>query len=97
MSIKYSNGEITINWQSKLCQHAALCVNTLPKIYNPDGSPWITIEYATTEEVKNQMTTVPQEHYLFIKTRMMNRGQVLSMKLKALSNKMDHTFASYTI
>jgi uncharacterized Fe-S cluster protein YjdI len=59
MSIKYSNSEITINWQPKLCQHAAVCVNTLPQVYNPDGSPWITIENATTAQLKNQINKCP--------------------------------------
>jgi len=59
MSKIYSNGEITIKWQPKLCQHAAVCVKTLPKVYNPKASPWITIENATTEELKNQINNCP--------------------------------------
>lgn len=59
MSKEYSNGEITIKWQPKLCQHAAVCVKTLPKVYNPKGSPWITIENATTAELKNQINKCP--------------------------------------
>ena len=55
MDKEYSNGEITINWQPKKCQHAAVCVNTLPKVYNSDNSPWITIENARTEELKKQI------------------------------------------
>lgn len=59
MSKKYSNGEITITWQAKLCQHAAVCVKTLPKVYNPKASPWIAVENATTEELKNQINKCP--------------------------------------
>ena len=59
MSKQYSNGEITINWQPQLCQHAAVCVNTLPKVYNPKASPWIAIENATTEELKSQIRRCP--------------------------------------
>ena len=59
MNKEYSNGEITIKWQPKLCKHAAVCVKTLPKVYNPNGSPWITIENATTEELKNQINRCP--------------------------------------
>ena len=59
-SIKeYSNGEITIKWQQKKCRHAAVCVATLPKVYNPEASPWIVIENATTEELKNQISKCP--------------------------------------
>jgi uncharacterized Fe-S cluster protein YjdI len=59
MSKEYSNGEITIKWQPKLCQHAAVCVKTLPKVYNPNNSPWITMENATTEALINQVHKCP--------------------------------------
>ncbi len=59
MNKEYSNGEITIKWQPKICRHAAVCVNTLPKVYNPNANPWITIENATTEELKNQINKWP--------------------------------------
>jgi uncharacterized Fe-S cluster protein YjdI len=59
MSKEYSNDEITIKWQPNLCQHAAVCVTSLPKVYNPNNSPWITIENATTEQLKNQINKCP--------------------------------------
>ena len=59
MSKEYSNGEITIKWQQQLCKHAAVCVQTLPKVYNPNASPWIAIENATTKELKNQINRCP--------------------------------------
>ncbi|WP_439481345.1 (4Fe-4S)-binding protein [Cyclobacterium plantarum] len=55
----YSNGEITIHWQPKLCQHAGICVKTLPKVYNPKASPWIAIENASTEALKAQVNSCP--------------------------------------
>lgn len=59
MNKEYSNGEITIKWQPKVCQHAGVCVKTLPNVYKPKASPWITIENATTEELKNQVSKCP--------------------------------------
>ncbi len=61
MGKEYSNGEITIKWQPKLCQHAAICVKTLPQVYNPNASPWISIENASTEELKNQISRCPSK------------------------------------
>lgn len=49
---EYSNGELTIVWDSSKCVHAGVCVKMLPKVYNPKARPWITIENATTEELK---------------------------------------------
>jgi len=59
MSNEYSNGEITIKWQPKVCQHAAICVKMLPKVYDPKGKPWIQIENASTEELKDQISKCP--------------------------------------
>ena len=59
MKKEYSNGEITIVWQPKLCTHAGVCVRTLPKVYNPKASPWVAIENASTEDLINQVKQCP--------------------------------------
>lgn len=56
---EYSNGEITILWQAKKCQHAGICVKMLPQVYNPKERPWIKIENATTEELREQVAKCP--------------------------------------
>ena len=56
---EYSNGEITIVWQSKLCIHSGVCVKTLPKVYNTKERPWIKPENATTEELISQVAKCP--------------------------------------
>ena len=55
----YSNGEITNVWKPKLCEHAAVCVKLLPKVYNPKARPWIQPENATSEELRNQVSKCP--------------------------------------
>lgn len=64
---EYTNSEITIKWQPKKCQHAAVCIGTLPKVYDPEASPWITIENATTEELKDQINKCPSGALSFYK------------------------------
>jgi uncharacterized Fe-S cluster protein YjdI len=59
MKKEYSNGEITIVWQPNLCTHSGVCVRTLPKVYNPKAKPWIEIDNATTEELKDQVSKCP--------------------------------------
>jgi uncharacterized Fe-S cluster protein YjdI len=59
MKKEYSNGEITITWQPTKCTHAGVCVRTLPKVYNPKAKPWLTIENASTEELKAQISRCP--------------------------------------
>jgi uncharacterized Fe-S cluster protein YjdI len=56
---EYPNGEVTIIWQPKLCQHSGICVCTLPKVYNTKERPWIKAKNATTEELINQVAKCP--------------------------------------
>ncbi|MEX0813746.1 MAG: (4Fe-4S)-binding protein [Chitinophagales bacterium] len=55
----YSNGEITVIWQPKKCQHSGVCVKTLPKVYNPKAKPWISVENASTEQLISQINKCP--------------------------------------
>ena len=56
---EYPNKEITILWKPKLCIHAAVCVNTLSKVYNPKERPWIKAENATAQELVDQVAKCP--------------------------------------
>lgn len=56
---EYSNSEITIVWQPKLCIHSGVCVKTLPRVYNPKERPWIKPENATTTELISQVAQCP--------------------------------------
>lgn len=58
-SKEYSNGQVTIVWQPKLCIHSGVCVKTLPKVYNTKERPWIKPENATTQEIIDQVTKCP--------------------------------------
>lgn len=56
---EYTNGEITVTWEPKKCIHAGVCVKKLPNVYNPKAKPWITIENATSQELKDQIDQCP--------------------------------------
>ncbi|ROH91357.1 (4Fe-4S)-binding protein [Chryseobacterium cucumeris] len=56
---EYPNGNITVIWQPKKCIHSAICVKTLPKVYDPKERPWIKAENASPEELKNQIDLCP--------------------------------------
>lgn len=56
---EYSNGEITVVWKAALCQHAGICVKTLPDVYKPKEKPWINPEQASTEALKAQISQCP--------------------------------------
>jgi uncharacterized Fe-S cluster protein YjdI len=56
---EYSNGELTVVWKPQKCQHAGICVKTLPNVYRPKKQPWIDPENAATEELKAQIRQCP--------------------------------------
>lgn len=56
---EYSNGELTVVWKPKRCIHAAICVNALPKVYDPNKKPWIEPENASIDELKSQIDKCP--------------------------------------
>ena len=56
---EYTNEELTIVWKPKSCTHSGVCVKTLPKVYNPNAKPWLTIENASSKELKEQISMCP--------------------------------------
>lgn len=56
---EYSNEELTVVWKPKLCIHAAVCVKTLPDVYDPEGKPWITPENASADALRAQIDKCP--------------------------------------
>lgn len=58
----YTNGEVTIVWQPKMCIHSAKCwrgENSLPEVFNPAERPWIKPEGASTERIIEQVKQCP--------------------------------------
>lgn len=73
---EYSNGEITIVWQSGLCIHSTKCWkgNTgLPEVFNPAEKPWIKPEGAGTERIIAQVNQCPSGALSFYVNS--NKGQ----------------------
>jgi uncharacterized Fe-S cluster protein YjdI len=58
-SRRYSNGEVTILWQPKLCVHCGNCARGLPQVFKPKERPWITPENASSQELVDQVAKCP--------------------------------------
>lgn len=56
---EYTNGEVTVVWQSGLCTHSANCVKNLPTVFHPREQPWIKMENASTEEIVATVSKCP--------------------------------------
>ncbi|MBL4664127.1 MAG: (4Fe-4S)-binding protein [Flavobacteriaceae bacterium] len=61
MEIKkeYSNGEVTVVWQSKLCTHSAKCAYGLPSVFKPREKPWIQMGGEVSEDIMRVVRQCP--------------------------------------
>lgn len=55
----YTNGEITVHWDSAKCTHSGICVRGLRSVFDVNRQPWIEINGATTEEIRLQVEKCP--------------------------------------
>lgn len=56
---EYSNGEITVIWQSGKCMHSGNCVKNLASVFQPKSQPWIKLENASSEEIIAAVSQCP--------------------------------------
>jgi uncharacterized Fe-S cluster protein YjdI len=56
---KYSNGEVTVIWKPKMCQHSKICWMNLRTVFDPFIKPWINMDGATTERIIAQVKDCP--------------------------------------
>ena len=56
---EYSNGEVTIVWQSGKCIHSANCVKNNPDVFKPKEKPWLRPENASSDELIKQVHQCP--------------------------------------
>jgi uncharacterized Fe-S cluster protein YjdI len=58
-TIKYTNGEVTVVWKPKICQHSTICWKGLIRVFDPREKPWIKMDGATTERIIEQVKKCP--------------------------------------
>lgn len=56
---EYSNGEITVVWKQELCTHSANCARGLHAVFNPKARPWINMQGASTQQIREQVAKCP--------------------------------------
>ena len=56
---EYTNGDITVVWQSAKCIHSGNCVRNLPQVFQPREHPWIKIWNASSEDITAAVNTCP--------------------------------------
>jgi len=56
---KYTNGDVTIVWQTEKCIHSGICFRGLPEVFDPRKRPWITPEGVASEKIIEQVKRCP--------------------------------------
>lgn len=56
---EYSNGDITVVWQSGKCIHSGKCVKNLSSVFQPKEQPWVKIDNATSDEIVAAVSKCP--------------------------------------
>lgn len=70
---EYSNGEVTIVWQSGKCIHSGNCVRNNPDVFQPKSKPWIKPEASTTERIIETVKKCPSGALTFYLNDSANR------------------------
>ncbi|MDX2188311.1 MAG: (4Fe-4S)-binding protein [Bacteroidota bacterium] len=83
---EYTNGEITIVWQSGKCIHSGVCVQNNPDVFQPKEKPWIKPEASTTEKIKDTIDKCPSGalSYYFKNKQTMENYETLTEAIEGL-------------
>jgi uncharacterized Fe-S cluster protein YjdI len=55
----YSNGQIEVSWEPKLCKHTGICFRGMPGVFDPRRKPWIILENGENEAILAQVARCP--------------------------------------
>lgn len=56
---EYTNGEVTVVWQSGKCIHSGNCVRNNPAVFQPREKPWIKIDASSTDKIIETVQKCP--------------------------------------
>ncbi|WNJ17487.1 (4Fe-4S)-binding protein [Pontibacter sp. G13] len=56
---EYSTDEVTVIWNANKCIHSGNCVKGLSSVFNPDAKPWVNVQGASAQEIRNQIDQCP--------------------------------------
>ena len=63
---RYPGEGFTVIFDKDVCQHAAVCVKTLPDVFKPDEKPWVRTNLGTKEEIRDMIKNCPSGALQFI-------------------------------
>jgi len=63
---EYKGDGFTVTYQKDICEHAAVCVKTLPQVFNPKSKPWINPQGASKQEIQEMINNCPSKALKFV-------------------------------
>jgi len=64
----FSNGDITVHYDPKICIHAAKCSKGLHDVFREYVIPWIDLEAAPTDKIIAQIKKCPSGALSYCRT-----------------------------
>jgi uncharacterized Fe-S cluster protein YjdI len=55
----YETTQIRVHWDSDRCIHTAICLKTLPQVFDTRKRPWVTIDAAKADEIADAVEKCP--------------------------------------
>ena len=55
----YATEHIVVHWDSELCIHTAICLNSLPEVFDVQSRPWIDVEADSADAIAAAIRRCP--------------------------------------
>jgi uncharacterized Fe-S cluster protein YjdI len=56
---EYQNDKVIVRYDEKICIHAGKCVQGLPAVFDVNKNPWINVDGASVEAIKQTIRQCP--------------------------------------
>lgn len=84
---EYTNGEVSVVWESEKCIHSAICVKSLPNVFQPKERPWIKIDSSTTDKIIETVKKCPSGALSYYMNDTEDKtSETLETKIEVLEN-----------
>ena len=56
---EYPTAALTVQWRPNRCRHSAVCVRSLPRVFDPRRRPWIDMSAADADAIAETVSRCP--------------------------------------
>ena len=56
---EYPTATLTVEWRPNRCKHSAVCVRSLPRVFDPRRRPWIDMSAAEADAIAETVSRCP--------------------------------------